>query len=85
MSTLKISGGTAQLPPTKILRKDFLSAQLVEIGIAIQTLHGTYEAAEYLRSRKVNVAVATRALTQPLCRRRWREWSYPNTIGKNGE
>jgi hypothetical protein len=68
---------TQDCPAMKLIRKDFLTAQLVEIGLVIQTLQGTYEAAEYLRSRRVNMEVASRALTQPHKRRTWCDWNYP--------
>jgi hypothetical protein len=65
--------------PAKKPRNDFLTAQFIEIGIAIQMLDGTYAAAEYLKSRNIDMDLATRALTQPLCRRTWREWNYPTS------
>lgn len=59
------------MPPTQLARKDFISAQLVEIGIVIQYLEGTKQAASYLCSRKVNLEVARRVLSQPSQRRLW--------------
>lgn len=72
-----------QIPPSKqdapiaqLLRKDFISAQLVEIGIVIQIIQGTHDAAEYMKSKRVDLDVALRVLTYPQKRRTWREWSY---------
>lgn len=61
---------------TKQPRRDFLTAQLIEVGIAIQMLDGTHAAAEYLKSRDIDIRLATRALTQPLNRRSWCDWNY---------
>ncbi len=64
------------ISPTQLSRKDFISAQLVEVGIVIQTIHGTNSAAAYLHSKKVAIDVAMRVLSQPLKRRTWRSWDY---------
>lgn len=65
--------------PARKLRNDFLTAQFIEIGIAIQMRDGTYAAAEFLKSKKINMGLATRALTKPLNRRAWIDWNYPHS------
>jgi hypothetical protein len=70
---------TSALPPTKLSRKDYISAQLVEIGIVIQALQGTEHAAQYLRSKKVDIDVVLRVLSQPSERRTWNSLESPVT------
>ncbi len=66
------------LLPTKLSRRDFLSAQLIEIGIVIQRVQGTESAAEYLMSKRVDLEVAVRVLTHPARRRTWSELVEPD-------
>lgn len=57
--------------PAYLSRRDFISAQLVEIGIVIQCIQGTKSAAQYFRSKQVDMDVALRVLSQPSRRRTW--------------
>lgn len=66
--------------PAYLSRRDFISAQLVEIGIVIQCIQGTPAAAEYLRSKKVDVDVALRVLSEPSKRRTWSSLNNENTL-----
>ena len=59
-------------------RMDFLTAQHIEVGLAIQRCHGTYVAAKYMESKNIDIAVVRRALAQPLKRRMYPDWNYLN-------
>jgi hypothetical protein len=51
------------------LRRDYVSAQLIEIGIVIQALQGTDYAVNYLASRNVSRDIIRRVLLCPEARR----------------
>lgn len=51
------------------LRRDYVSAQLIEIGIVIQALQGTDYAVNYLASRNVSRDIIRRVLLCPEERR----------------
>jgi hypothetical protein len=61
---------------TKRPRRDFLTAQRIEVGISIQECHGTYAAAKYMRSKEIDITLVRRILTQPHKRRMYRDWNY---------
>ena len=50
-------------------RSDTASAQTVDIGIHLQDVLGTRDAAEFLQSNSINIDIALRALLQPAKRR----------------
>jgi hypothetical protein len=52
------------------MRQDATSAQAVEIGIELQELLGTSDAAVFLREHLIHIEVALRVLLQPTRRRR---------------
>jgi hypothetical protein len=59
-------------------RRDLLTAQHIDLAIAIQRCSGTYAAAKYLSAKKVEISLVCRTLTQPLNRRTYRDWNYSN-------
>ena len=64
---------TSEATVVQLMRKDWISAQLVEIGIVIQKIQGTALAEKYLRDKRIDPDVAGRVLSQPFRRRTWRE------------
>lgn len=74
--------GSSHFPRSAILhgarqpRRDFLTAQHIDVGIAIQRCFGTYAAAKYLSEKKVEISVVRRVLTQSLNTRTYRDWNY---------
>lgn len=52
------------------LRHDQISEQTVEIGIRLQEILGTSEAASFLKNNVIAIEVALRVLLQPARRRR---------------
>jgi hypothetical protein len=65
--------GNTCISDVHLLRKDYLSAQLVEIGIVIQVLQGMDSAVDYLTSRKVDRNVVRRVMLHPSQRRKYAE------------
>jgi hypothetical protein len=61
---------------TKQPRTDFLTAQRIEAGLAIQRCCGTFAAAKYMQSKDIDIALVRRTLTQPLGRRLYTDWKY---------
>lgn len=61
---------------TKQPRTDFLTAQRIEAGLAIQRCRGTFAAAKYMQSKEIDIALVRRTLTQPLGRRLYTDWKY---------
>jgi hypothetical protein len=59
-------------------RRDLLTAQHIDLAIAIQRCISTYAAAQYLSAKKVEISLVCRTLTQPLNRRTYRDWNYSN-------
>lgn len=53
-------------------RLDWLKAKAVEEGISMQSLHGTDQAAAYLKSKQVDLDIALRVLAHPLERRHYK-------------
>jgi hypothetical protein len=52
------------------VRRDFLSAHIVETGIMLQQKHGTEHAAAFLKDNFIHLDVAMRVLLRPSERRR---------------
>lgn len=52
-------------------RLDWLKARAVEESIDLQCVHGTDFAASYLKSKKIDLAVALRVLARPRSRRHY--------------
>lgn len=77
-----LHGKNLGLLPTQLSRRDFLSAQMVEIGIVIQQVQGTEQAAQYLMSKKVDLEVAVRVLAHPARRRTWTELANPESTAQ---
>jgi hypothetical protein len=57
------------------MRQDATSAQAVEIGIELQELLGTSDAAVFLREQVIHIEVALRVLLQP-----WRRRTAPKNL-----
>ena len=57
-------------PEAALSRRDLVKATLVEIGIAMQDMKGTDQAAEYLKSQGIALDIAVRVLSRPLQRRK---------------
>ncbi len=78
----QLQGNFFGLEPTQLSRRDFLSAQMVEIGIVIQQVQGTEQAAQYLMSKRVDLEVAVRVLAHPARRRTWTELANPESTAQ---
>jgi hypothetical protein len=52
------------------LRHDLVSAQAVDIGIRLQDILGTHDAARFLKKNVIGIEVALRVLLNPERRRR---------------
>lgn len=50
-------------------RLDWLKAAIVEVGVDLQSMHGTDFAASYMKEQKIDIDVAVRVLAHPLERR----------------
>ena len=57
-------------PEPALSRRNLVKATLVEIGIAMQDMQGTDQAAEYLKSQGIEFDIAVRVLARPLQRRK---------------
>jgi hypothetical protein len=58
------------IPPPRFVRRDFLSAHIVETGIMLQQQYGTEHAAAFLKDNFIHLDVAMRVLLRPAERRR---------------
>lgn len=58
-------------PHQRFLRRDFLSAHVVEVGISLQEQFGTKYAAAFLKDNFIHLDVATRVLLRPAQRRQY--------------
>lgn len=58
-------------PHQRFLRRDFISAHVVEVGISLQEQFGTRYAAAYLKDNFIHLDVAQRVLLNPAQRRRY--------------
>lgn len=71
---MKIENPTAaseqKIPPPRFLRRDFLSAHIVETGLTLQKQFGTEHAASFLKDNFIHLDVAMRVLLRPSERRR---------------
>jgi hypothetical protein len=56
--------------PPRFVRRDFLSAHIVETGLTLQTQFGTEHAASFLKNNFIHLDVAMRVLLRPSERRR---------------
>jgi diaminopimelate epimerase len=56
-------------PQVRRVRRDQISVELVEKGIALQEACGTSKAAKYLQSQWISMDVALRVLARPAQRR----------------
>ncbi|MGI4848107.1 MAG: hypothetical protein ACRYGK_08230 [Janthinobacterium lividum] len=71
-SSFNIDEAQAQAAsPQRFLRRDFLSAHVVEVGISLQEQFGTKYAAAYLKDNFIHLDVAQRVLLNPAQRRRY--------------
>jgi GR25 family glycosyltransferase involved in LPS biosynthesis len=72
--TMSIDNQTAvhdrMIAPPRFVRRDFLSAHIVETGIMLQKQYGTEHAAAFLKDNFVHLDVAMRVLLRPAERRR---------------
>jgi hypothetical protein len=59
------------LPHQRFLRRDFLSAHVVEVGISLQEQFGTKYAAAFLKDNFIHLDVAQRVLLNPSQRRKY--------------
>lgn len=75
MTNLNVSTGDstlADMPPAPgqhFVRRDFFSANIVELGISLQQDFGTRYAAKFLKDNWITLEVATRVLLRPHQRR----------------
>ena len=58
------------MTPTKFVRRDFLSAHIVEVGLLLQDQFGVEHAAAFLKDNFIHLDVAMRVLLRPSERRR---------------
>ena len=61
---------TQAMPPTRFVRRDFLSAHIVEVGLLLQEQFGVEHAAAFLKDNFIHLDVAMRVLLRPSERRR---------------
>jgi len=66
----QIATRTPTFPPTRFVRRDFLSAHIVEVGILLQEQFGVEHAAAFLKDNFIHLDVAMRVLLRPSERRR---------------
>ena len=58
------------MTPTRFVRRDFLSAHIVEVGLLLQNQFGVEHAAAFLKDNFIHLDVAMRVLLRPSERRR---------------
>ncbi|RYE79910.1 MAG: hypothetical protein EOO80_05205 [Oxalobacteraceae bacterium] len=61
---------TPEMAPTRFVRRDFLSAHIVEVGLLLQEQFGVEHAAAFLKDNFIHLDVAMRVLLRPSERRR---------------
>ena len=66
----QIAISTPPAAPPKFVRRDFLSAHIVEVGILLQDQFGVEHAAAFLKDNFIHLDVAMRVLLRPSERRR---------------
>jgi hypothetical protein len=59
-----------EMAPTRFVRRDFLSAHIVEVGLLLQEQFGVEHAAAFLKDNFIHLDVAMRVLLRPGERRR---------------
>lgn len=64
-----IETSSSVVPRPLVARLDWTSARLVEEGLKLQPLHGTRYAADFMKSRMIDMEVALRVLLDPARRR----------------
>jgi hypothetical protein len=62
--------GLQAITPTRFVRRDFLSAHIVEVGLLLQEQFGVEHAAAFLKDNFIHLDVAMRVLLRPNERRR---------------
>jgi hypothetical protein len=71
MSTQEhFDSSTPEMMPTRFVRRDFLSAHIVEVGLLLQEQFGVEHAAAFLKDNFIHLDVAMRVLLRPSERRR---------------
>jgi len=71
MSTQEqLANSMPPMTPTKFVRRDFLSAHIVEVGLLLQDQFGVEHAAAFLKDNFIHLDVAMRVLLRPSERRR---------------
>ena len=58
------------MQPTRFVRRDFLSAHIVEVGLLLQDQFGVEHAAAFMKDNFIHLDVAMRVLLRPSERRR---------------
>ena len=66
----QIAISTPPVAPPRFVRRDFLSAHIVEVGILLQDQFGVEHAAAFLKDNFSHLDVAMRVLLRPSERRR---------------
>ena len=61
---------TPEITATRFVRRDFLSAHIVEVGLLLQEQFGVEHAAAFLKDNFIHLDVAMRVLLRPAERRR---------------
>jgi hypothetical protein len=59
-----------EISSTRFVRRDFLSAHIVEVGLLLQEQFGVEHAAAFLKDNFIHLDVAMRVLLRPNERRR---------------
>ena len=65
----RLMGNTPTVPDTAV-RQDMITEQAVEVGIRLQEMFGTVDAARFLQNNLVDINIALRVLLRPEQRRR---------------
>lgn len=66
----QFSPSLSEFSSTKFVRRDFLSAHIVEVGLLLQEQFGVEHAAAFLKDNFIHLDVAMRVLLRPNERRR---------------
>jgi hypothetical protein len=66
----QITVSEPKIPPPRFVRRDFLSAHIIETGLVLQKQFGTEHAAGFLKNNFIHLDVAMRVLLRPAERRR---------------
>ena len=59
-----------EISPTRFVRRDFLSAHIVEVGLLLQEQFGVEHAAAFLKDNFIHLDVAMRVLLRDFGQRR---------------